>query len=120
MSQMLYCYHHHTLAISGGIPTIPQLPSLPVHLLNNDHIEDCFMTMYHDMQDYIARNLEGSTSVVTTQSYKLAKHIGVMRERKWVPQYDSLFILQNERGEILFWQLSMGLHTARFRRGCSH
>ena len=47
----------------------------------------------------------------------MAKHIGVMRNGKWVPQYDLLFILQNERGEVLFWQLTMGTAYAAIHDG---
>lgn len=122
MCQMLYWYRHHTLAISGGMPTAPPLtdvPSLPVHLLSNDHIEDCFMTMYHDMQDYLVSTMSALTGecVSCDHTFKLAKHIGIMREGKWVPQYDSLFILQNERGEVLFWQLSMGTAYSVIQKG---
>ena len=38
-------------------------------------------------------------------TFKLATHIGILRCRKWIPQYDSLFIMQNELGQALFWQL---------------
>ena len=38
-------------------------------------------------------------------TFKLLKHVGLMRGSRWVAQYDSLFIMQ---GEILFWQLTSG------------
>ena len=45
-------------------------------------------------------------------TFKLASHIGIYHNGKWIPQYDSLFIMQNEIGEILFWQLTMGTSYA--------
>ena len=41
-------------------------------------------------------------------TFKLAKLVGIMRDGRWISQYDSLFVLQNENGQILFWQLTMG------------
>ena len=41
-------------------------------------------------------------------TFKFVNHVGIKHEGKWVGQYDSLFIIQNELGEVLLWQLTKG------------
>ena len=42
-------------------------------------------------------------------TFRVAANIGYLRkDGKWVPQYDSMFIVMNEVGEIVTWQLTKG------------
>lgn len=41
-------------------------------------------------------------------SFKLPKHIGLIRGKNWVTQYNSMFIMQSSKREVLFWQLTSG------------
>ena len=38
----------------------------------------------------------------------MASHVSVFRNGKWVPQYDSQFIMQNQNDLVVFWQLTKG------------
>ena len=85
-------------------------PTAPSNFMSKDLITDIFMVAFQEMKDFLLATMSSLTAEYCSCDYtfKMAKHIGIMRNGKWVPQYDSLFILQNERGDLLFWQLTMG------------
>ena len=48
-------------------------------------------------------------SIAFDHTFKVAANIGFFRQDgKWIPQYDSLFIVMNSNGQILTWQLTKG------------
>ena len=53
--------------------------------------------------------IEPGSSISFDHTFKVAANIGYVREDgKWIPQYDSLFLVMNEHGKIVTWQLTMG------------
>ena len=95
---------------SSCTPAITSLPPCMLQSMSNDEITYAFLSRFNEVKGFFAEQMH---SVIGEQcscdhTFKLAKHIGVMRNGRWIPQYDSLFILQNEIGEILYWQLTMG------------
>ena len=49
------------------------------------------------------------SSISFDHTFKVAANIGYYREDKvWIPQYDSLFIVMNDEGKVLTWQLTKG------------
>jgi len=93
-----------SLQQSSGI----ELPSLPTQFMSNDLIMECFIMMFKTVKQYLWNSMAllVGENLSCDHTFKLPKHIGIMREGKWVPQYDSMFIIQNDRGEVLFWQLT--------------
>lgn len=49
------------------------------------------------------------TSISFDHTFKVASNIGYLREdKKWINVYDSLFLVLNEQGKIISWQLTTG------------
>jgi len=90
-----------SLQQSSGI----EFPSLPTQFMSNG-IMECFIMMFKTVIQYLwnCMALLVGENLSCDHTFKFPKHIGIMREGKWVPQYDSMFIIQNDRGEVLFWQ----------------
>ena len=91
----------------------------PVKYLSNDLIMNLFIIMYNTVKDFLFEEMISLTAEYLScdHTFKLPKHIGLMRRKSWVPQYYSLFIMQNEKGEILFWQLTSGTAYAAVSDG---
>lgn len=100
-------YEHHT---SSSQQTEHQSRLVSNSYMSIDFITNIFLLTFHDFRTYMYQEMYDLTSeyISCDHTFKLASHIGILREGKWIPQYDSLFIIQNERGQILFWQLTMG------------
>ena len=48
-------------------------------------------------------------SIRFDHTFKVAANIGFFREDgRWVPQYDSLFMVMNAHGQVVTWQLTKG------------
>lgn len=43
---------------------------------------------------------------IVTRTVPVVESVGLMWRRKWVTQYDSLFIMQGNGGQIIFWHLN--------------
>ena len=53
--------------------------------------------------------IEPGSSISFDHTFKVAANIGYVREDgKWIPQYDSLFLVMKEHRKIVTWQLTMG------------
>ena len=49
------------------------------------------------------------TSISFDHTFKVASNIGYLREdKKWINVYDSLFLVLNDQGKIVSWQLTKG------------
>ena len=103
--QLMYTHHHHFLTHSY-YHTQP----IPKVYISNDLITNIFIITFNELKNLMFHDMCELTSEVVScdHTFKLATHIGILRCGKWIPQYDSLFIMQNELGEVLFWQLTMG------------
>ena len=54
-------------------------------------------------------SIQTGFSISFDHTFKVAANIGYLREDgKWVAQYDSLFLVINEAGKIVTWQLTKG------------
>ena len=77
------------------------------------------MSRYGKVKAYFASEMYSITgeSCSCDHTFKLAKRVGIMRNGQWIPQYDSLFNIQNEIGQVLYWQLTMGSAYSTVRDG---
>ena len=82
----------------------------PKQYISNDLIMELFITMFNKMKIFLQESMYSITAECLScdHTFKLPKHIGLKRGNDWVPQYDSMFIIQSDKGEILFWQLTVG------------
>ena len=69
-----------------------------------------FFIIFFKMKIFLQESMGSITAEYLScdHTFKLPKHIGIQRESNWVTQYDSMFIIQSEKGEVLFWQLTKG------------
>ena len=97
-----------TTDVISPATTLPTSSS--IHTISNDLIADCFIAKFKEMKNYFDENmcLKKGVTISCDHTFKFANHVGIKHEGKWVGQYDSLFIIQNELGEVLFWQLTKG------------
>ena len=51
--------------------------------------------------------LRGST-ISLDHTFKVSSNVGLFHLNKWSIQYDSLFLVLNESGQVLAWQLTRG------------
>ena len=59
------------------------------------------------MEGIIGANLVSQATPFA--EFKVASNIGFLREDNvWVTQYDSLFIVMNNKGQVVTWQLTKG------------
>ena len=66
--------------------------------------------MFNRMKVFVQESMLSLTDEYLScdHTFKLPKHIGLMRGKNWVTQYNSMFIMQSSKGEVLFWQLTSG------------
>ena len=85
-------------------------PCFPKTWVSKDFIINAFLITYNELKEYFFSEMYAIQAdyISCDHTFRLASHIGIYHNNKWVPQYNSLFIMQNERGQILFWQLTMG------------
>ena len=59
------------------------------------------------LREMICTNITDTISFDHT--FKVAANIGFLREDNvWVPQYNSLFLVMNKKGQVITWQLTKG------------
>ncbi|XP_065908242.1 uncharacterized protein [Dysidea avara] len=87
--------------------------------MSNDLIINSFVITYNEIKDFLNVQMSDirGEKLSCDHTFKLVSHIGIYRNGKWVPQYDSLFIMQNEHGKVLYWQLTMGTAYSAIRDG---
>ena len=48
-------------------------------------------------------------SISFDHTFKIASNFGYVREdKKWITEYDSVFLVLNDKGQVLTWQLTKG------------
>ena len=101
------CIHHHFLHTQSDDY---RHGSLPKSYISNDLITNIFIISFNELKDLMFHDMGELTSEVINcdHTFKFATHIGIHKHGKWAPQYDSLFVMQDEVGQVLFWQLTMG------------
>ena len=86
---------------------------------SNDVLSKCFLTEFlkHEqlyLKDMTSKPVGGSISFDHT--FKVATNIGYLREDgRWISEYDGLFIVLNEQGKVLSWQLTKGTAFAHVK-----
>ena len=87
-----------------------QLNPCPKQGISNDLVMELFVMMFNTVKPFLHHSMLSLTAECLScdHTFKLPRHIGLMRGSNWVTQYDSLFIMQSEKGEVLFWQLTSG------------
>lgn len=78
--------------------------------MSKDHTINTFVITFNKLKDLMFYEMAqiNSEYVSCDHTFKLASHVGIYRDGKWIPQYDSLFIMQNEKSQVIFWQLTKG------------
>ena len=115
-AQQQLVYTHQTIFLTQSDCNCP---SLPTTYISNDLISNIFIISFNEFKHLMFRDMADLSSEVIScdHTFKLAAHIGIHKCGKWVPQYDSLFIVQDEVGRVLFWQLSMGTSYGSIQDG---
>lgn len=106
-------YAQQVLNYKAVVPSDKQnciLDSIPEVYISNDLITNIFLITYNMLKCRMTRDMCELTSeyISCDHTFKVASHIGIFRDRNWISQYDSLFIIQDNRGAVLFWQLAKG------------
>ena len=99
---------HHPL---DEVPDFPDFETLGMnHLPSNDLICRCFLTDFLENERFYLQDIQQSTAskyISLDHTFRVASNIGYMRkDKKWVSLYNSLFMVLNEEGKILTWQLT--------------
>lgn len=77
------------------VQNIDQHPPFPTKYMSNDLIMELFIMMYKTMKSFLVESMASLTAECLScdHTFKLPKHIGLLRGGKWVVQYDSLFVI---------------------------
>ena len=77
-----------------------EICSIPTAYISNDFVTNIFLITFRDFQKYMYHEMYDLTSecISCDHTFKMASHVGIVHDSKWIPQYDSLFIVQNEKG----------------------
>ena len=79
---------------------------------SNNMLAKCFLIgfLWHEnvyLQEMASMPIGESISFDHT--FKIASNIGYVRvDKKWITEYDSVFLVLNDKGQVLTWQLTKG------------
>ena len=77
---------------------------------SNDMICKCFLAEYmlnRKMYTNAMSRILAQESISFDHTFKVATNIGYLRsDGKWITQYDSVFIVLNEKGQVMAWQFT--------------
>ena len=91
------------------------ITSTPLNLIrfptpSNDIISKCFIAHFFENKKYYDLQLElltAANDVSFDHTFKVASNIGFLRgDNKWINQYNSVFFVMNEVGQVIAWQLT--------------
>ena len=86
-------------------------PAEWVELPSDDTIISCFVLNFKEYEVYYTERMSQLSALYLSadHTFKVAANIGVhLPDNKWVTQYDSLFCILNEKGQVVAWQLTKG------------
>ena len=117
-TELVTMYYQNFVSTSMD-PVTVDVQVTPENYISNDFLMTCFIAKWKDMQTFFIKQMSSVTGFGCScdHTFKLAKHVGMFRDGRWIPQYDSLFIMMNERGEVTFWQLTMGTSFSAVVKG---
>ena len=79
---------------------------------SNDVLSKCFLAEFLKYEKLYIQEMTAiptGDSISFDHTFKVAANIGYLREDgKWIHEYDSLFIVLNDHGQVLSWQLTKG------------
>lgn len=82
------------------------------HSPSNNILAKCFLAGFLQNEQLYLQEMETipiGTSISFDHTFKVASNIGYLREdKKWINVYDSLFLVLNDQGKIVTWQLTKG------------
>lgn len=82
-----------------------------VELPSDDIIIGCFILHFEENNVFYTERMSDLSALYLSadHTFKVAANIGVrLPGNKWVTQYDSLFCVLNEKGQVVAWQLTKG------------
>lgn len=84
--------------------------SLVYPLPSNDILCRCFVINFQENEMYYNEDmlgLEVGSCLRLDHTFKVASNIGYLRpDGKWITQYGSVFLVLNNQGQVLTWQLT--------------
>lgn len=79
---------------------------------SNNILSKSFLAGFLKEEDLYLREITSidiTNTISFDHTFKVAANIGFLREDNvWVPQYDSLFMVMNSKGQVITWQLTKG------------
>ena len=98
----------HPIIINSSFPGFSQLQQCPTR----NTISDFFLHYFNSNEDLFTKRMSSISAdagwICCDHTFDITSSIGYERteDRKWIRQYDSLFCVMNERGQIMTWQLT--------------
>jgi hypothetical protein len=87
-----------------------------VKLPSDDILIGCFILHFEENNIFYTDRMSDLSAVYLSadHTFKVAANIGVrLPDNKWITQYDSLFCIINEKGQVVAWQLTKGTSLTR-------
>ena len=82
-----------------------------IELPSDDIITSCFALNFREFELFYTQKMSELSALYISadHTFKVAANIGIhLQDKKWVTQYDSLFCILNEKGQVVAWQLTKG------------
>ena len=103
------------MKLNQGTNTV-KFPSFLEHckkyLPSDDTIFQCFLKKFMEEENAYLTEIQSvcpGESLSFDHTFKIASNIGYLRtDKKWVCQYDSAFLVFNEKGQVVTWQFTKG------------
>ena len=90
--------------------TVPPLNIIQSPVPSNDVICKCFIAHYLEhrkLYDSSMQMLTANSYISFDHTFKVASNIGFQRaDNRWITQYNSVFFVMNEIGQVIAWQLA--------------
>ena len=102
---------YHDAAISRTAPhNALSLASISIDSPGRQIITNCFVRSYFENEHmYVQHTSEIPYKWLSCDhTFKVSANIGFWHKGVWVKQYDSLFCVLNEHGQVVAWQLTKG------------
>lgn len=78
---------------------------------------NCFVRAYFGYENMYAQHMSDIpyTWLSSDHTFKVSANIGFWHRGTWIKQYDSLFCVLNEKGQVIAWQLTKGTSFAKVK-----
>ena len=83
-------------------------------LISNNLLYNSYLQMFFLVEPKYCADMQSLLAdkwISFDHTFKIANNIGYKREGSWVNQYNSCFIVTNEKGQVIGWQFTMGTST---------